>query len=94
MNQAEVRYDKKRIKLSEILEAIQKAGFKGHLHVEKTIEKEKRSYEKLHVYGTLVLAFSSYISVCPICWEVLNCLCQTLFLIRRIPLISQVSNLC
>ena len=57
MNQAEVRYDKKRIKLSEILEAIQKAGFKGHLHVEKTIEKEKRSYEKLHVYGTLVLAF-------------------------------------
>ena len=55
MNNVTITYHEKNFKAWK--EALEKAGFKGHLHVEKTIEKEKRSYEKLHVYGTLVLAF-------------------------------------
>ena len=56
-NMAIVDADPHKIKLSEILAIIQNTGYHGTLHVERQEEAEKKDYEAVKIYTTLVLAF-------------------------------------
>ena len=56
MNQAYLTYDKKEVKLREIYDVIERLGFQGSLHQTQQVSNEKKDFEKLRVYSTLVLA--------------------------------------
>lgn len=56
MNQAAIKYKKSKIKVSEMIQAIEKAGFHAKIHKEDIQIEEKRDYENLRVYITLALA--------------------------------------
>ena len=56
MNQATISYDHYKIKISEMLLAIEKAGFHAHIHKEEEIQSVKKDYESLRVYVTLGIA--------------------------------------
>lgn len=55
-NSADVEYDKKAIKLSQILHAIQKAGYEGFLHVEDKEDIQHKEKGDYRIYITLILA--------------------------------------
>lgn len=54
-NTAVVQYDKKKIKLSEILRAVEHGGYAAFLQEDK-VENVKKDHEKLRIYATLILA--------------------------------------
>lgn len=57
-NTASIMYDKKKVKLSEILKAIEKSGYSASLQeADKSEEVVKKDYEKPRIYTTLILAF-------------------------------------
>ncbi|MGX8850925.1 heavy metal translocating P-type ATPase [Amedibacillus sp. YH-ame10] len=56
LNQASVRYDKKRIKQREIVEAIERSGYHGEIKLEQKEVIERKSYESLRIYITLAIA--------------------------------------
>lgn len=51
-----IRYDKKVIKQREIMDAIQALGYHGEIKKDVVVKKVQRDYEKVRVYGTLLLA--------------------------------------
>lgn len=55
-NQAVIQYQKSKIKVSEMIQAIEKAGFQAHIHKVDTKAEPKKDYESLRVYVTLALA--------------------------------------
>lgn len=55
-NQAVIQYQKSKIKVSEMIQAIEKAGFQAHIHKVDTQAEPKKDYESLRVYVTLALA--------------------------------------
>lgn len=55
MNSATISFNTKEIKLSEILQAIEKGGFHGKTKQEETIQQKKETHYK--IYFTLVVAF-------------------------------------
>ena len=56
MNQATISYDHQKIKISEMIQAIEKAGFHAHIHKEEETQTIKKDYESLRVYITLGIA--------------------------------------
>lgn len=56
MNAAYIDYDKKKIKLREILDAIETAGFKGSVKKDDVKEEIKKDHASLRIYITLALA--------------------------------------
>lgn len=56
MNQATISYDHHKIKMTEIIQAIEKAGFHAHIHQEEEKKETKKDYESIRVYITLVVA--------------------------------------
>ena len=56
MNQATISYDHQKIKISEMIQAIEKAGFHAHIHKEEKTQTIKKDYESLRVYITLGIA--------------------------------------
>lgn len=56
MNQATISYDHHKIKMTEIIQAIEKAGFHAHIHKEEEKQETKKDYESIRVYITLVVA--------------------------------------
>lgn len=56
MNQATISYDHQKIKMTEIIQAIEKAGFYAHIHKEEEKQETKKDYESIRVYITLVVA--------------------------------------
>ena len=55
-NQGTIRYLNSKIKVSEMIQAIEKAGFHAHVHKEEVKAEESKDYESLRVYVTLGLA--------------------------------------
>ena len=56
MNQATISFDHHKIKMTEIIQAIEKAGFHAHIHKEEEKQETKKDYESIRVYITLVVA--------------------------------------
>lgn len=56
INQATISYDHHKIKMTEIIQAIEKAGFHAHIHKEEEKQETKKDYESIRVYITLVVA--------------------------------------
>lgn len=56
MNQATISYDHQKIKMTEIIQAIEKAGFHAHIHKEEEKQETKKDYESIRVYITLAVA--------------------------------------
>lgn len=54
MNQATIVFDHKQIKVSEIIQRIEQAGFHAHIKKEEVIEKKETA--NFHIYGTLIVA--------------------------------------
>lgn len=55
-NQALIQFEKHKIKVSEMIQVIEKAGFQAHVHKEKEINVEKKDRDSLRIYITLLLA--------------------------------------
>lgn len=56
MNTAVLDYDKKKIKLREIMDAIERTGFQATMHKEEAMMEEDNHHENRRIYGTLFLA--------------------------------------
>lgn len=57
-NTASITYDKKKVKLSEMIKAIENCGYSAYIQeTDKREESEKKDYEKVRIYITLILAF-------------------------------------
>ncbi len=58
-NQASVTYDKRKVKLGELLHALQKGGYEGSviLDQQQKVEEKPSFYERWHIPIALVLAF-------------------------------------